>query len=107
MAKFFGPVGFAESVETRPGVWIDRITERNYYGDLIRNSSGWATSSDSVNDDLNMNNRVSIVADPYAVDHFNSMKYVEFGGTRWKIKNVEVLYPRLILNVGGLYTDGQ
>ncbi len=106
MAKFYGSIGFAESVETSPGVIIDRITERNYYGELVRNASRPSMSSDSVNDDLNINNRVSIVADPYAVNNFNSMKYVEFAGAKWKITNVEVRYPRLILDVGGVY-NGQ
>lgn len=107
MAKFYGAIGFAETIEARPGVVINRITERNYYGELIRNASRWSTSPDSVNDNLNINNRVSIVADPYAVNNFHSMKYVEFGGTRWKISNVEVQYPRLILEVGGVYTNGE
>ena len=60
MAKFFGAIGFAETIEARPGVYIDRITERNYYGELIRNTSRWTVSSESANDDLNINNQVSI-----------------------------------------------
>lgn len=103
MAKFFGAIGFAETIEARPGVYIDRITERNYYGELIRNTSRWTVSSESANDDLNINNQVSIIADPYAVNNFHSMKYVEFMGSKWKITNVEVSYPRLILSVGGVY----
>jgi hypothetical protein len=106
MAKFFGPIGYAEAIEVNPGVYINRITERNYYGELIRNTSRWSTSSESVNDDLNINNQVSIIADPYAVNNFHSMKYIEFMGSKWKITNVEVSYPRLVLTVGGVYTDG-
>ena len=106
MAKFFGAIGFADTIEVNPGVNIDRITERNYYGELIRNTSRWATSSESVNDDLNINNQVSIIADPYAVNNFHSMKYIEFMGSKWKITNVEVSYPRLILSVGGVF-NGQ
>ena len=107
MAKFYGAIGYAETVETSPGVWIDRIIERYSYGDVIRNTSRWSTSPDSINDDLNINNQISILADAYAVDHFHSMKYVEFMGAKWKITNVEVQRPRLILSVGGVYTDGQ
>lgn len=106
MAKFYGPVGYAESVETKPGVWTDQITERYYSGDLLRNTSKWLPSSDSVNDELNINNQISIVADPFAYQKFHLMKYVEFMGTKWKIANVEVQYPRLILTVGGVY-NGQ
>lgn len=106
MAKFFGAIGFAETIEVKPGVYIDRITERNYYGELIRNTSRWTTSQESINDDLNINNQISIIADPYAVNNFHAMKYIEFMGAKWKITNVEVSYPRLILSVGGVYTNG-
>ena len=106
MAKFFGAIGFADTIEVNPGVYIDRITERNYYGELIRNTNRWTTSSESVNDNLNINNQVSIISDPYAVNNFHSMKYIEFMGSKWKITSAEVSYPRLILTIGGLYTDG-
>jgi hypothetical protein len=52
---------------------------------------------------LAINNQISIVADPFANQNFHSMKYVEFMGTRWKITNVDVQYPRLILTMGGVY----
>lgn len=103
MAKFFGPIGYAIPTETRPGMWEDLIEERNYYGDIVRNTSRWTASSDSTNDDLNINNQINIVADPFALNNFHAMKYVKFMGTAWKITNVEVQYPRLILSVGGVY----
>lgn len=103
MAKFYGSIGYSTSVEITPGVWQDQITERKYSGDLIRNTSRWSTSSDSTIDDININNQISIIADPYAYQNFHSMKYAEFMGTKWKITNVEVQYPRLILTMGGVY----
>ena len=105
MAKFCGPIGFGETVETRPGVWQEQITERTYFGDLLRNTKV-SQNSNQVNDNINIANEVSIVADPFANQNFHSMKYVEFMGTRWKISNVRVEYPRLILTVGGVY-NGQ
>lgn len=107
MAKFYGPVGYAEPVETTPGIWEDQITERNYSGDVVRNTSRWSTSSDSTNDDLNISNQISIVADPFAYQKFHLMKYVEYMGTKWKITSVEVKYPRLILSIGGIYNGKQ
>jgi len=103
MAKFYGLIGYATPVETEPGIWDDEITERTYAGDLTRNTSRWSTNSSSTNDDLNISNLISIIADPFAYQNFHSMKYVEFMGTKWKITNVEVQYPRLILTVGGVY----
>lgn len=102
MAKFYGTIGYAKTVETMPGVWTEQIAERNYYGDVIRNSRR-LQSSDKVNDDINISNQISIVADPYAINNFHSMRYAEFMGAKWKISDVEVQYPRLLLTLGGLY----
>jgi hypothetical protein len=106
MARFFGVIGFADTVKTKPGVWIEQITERNYYGDLTRNNRR-LQSTDQVNDNVTISNEISIVADPYANENFHSMRYVEFMGTKWKISNVEVQFPRLILTTGGLYNGEQ
>ena len=102
MPKFYGAVGYAKTVETSPGVSVEQITERNYYGDVIRNTRR-LQSADKVNDDINISNDISIVADPYANDHFYAIRYVVFQGAKWKVSNVDVQYPRLILSLGGLY----
>lgn len=102
MAKWYGEIGFAETVETKPGVWVEQITSRNYYGDTIRNSRR-LQSANQLNDNINISNQISIVADPYANNNFHSMRYAEFMGTKWKISDVEVQYPRLILTLGGAY----
>lgn len=105
MAKFYGAIGFAETKETSPGVYNEEIVEHFYYGDLIRNNRRLQTG-DKVNDDINVSNEISIVADPYANEHFYAMRYVSFMGAKWKISNVDVQYPRLILTLGGVY-NGQ
>ena len=102
MAKFYGPIGFAETEETKPGVWKEQIVERKYYGDLNRNNRRLQTA-DKLNDDVTISNEISIVADPYANNHFHSIRYVEFQGARWKVSNIDVQFPRLILTLGGLY----
>ena len=94
MAKFYGPVGYAETVETAPGVYVEKITERMYFGDLTRNTRR-LQSSETLNDDINVANEISIVADPFANQNFHRMRYVGFMGANWKISNVEVHYPRL------------
>ena len=102
MPKFYGAVGYAKTVEISPGVSVEQITERNYYGDVIRNTRR-LQGADKVNDDINISNEISIVADPYANDHFYAIRYVVFQGAKWKVSNVDVQYPRLILSLGGLY----
>lgn len=106
MAKWFGTIGFAETVETSPGVWEEQIVTRQYYGDLVRNTRR-LQSSDKVNDDVNIANEISIVADPYANENFHAMRYAEFMNSRWKINTVEVQFPRLVLELGGVYNGDE
>ena len=104
MAKFYGAIGYAETLETKPGVWRDVITERNYSGDVLQFSRRWETGQ-GLNDDVNINNKISIVADPFAYKNFMTMKYIVWMYAKWKITNVEVQYPRLILTIGGVYNE--
>lgn len=105
MAKYYGAVGYAERVETAPGVWRDEITERNYVGDYTRPWSSRTTSSGEVNDDIVIENAISIVADPYAYEHFHNIKYVMSMGAKWKVISAEVQHPRIILTTGGIYNE--
>ena len=102
MSKWFGKIGYATTKETTPGVWEEVITEREYFGDVYRNTRKLQSAS-QVNDDINVSNEISIVADPFARDNFYSMRYVECMGTKWKVSNIEVQYPRLNLTIGGVY----
>ena len=102
MNKWYGKVGYVETVEIEPGVWEEQETVRSYYGDLIRRSSKFQTSS-CVNDNRDISVELSIMADSYADLHFSSIRYVEFGGVNWKVNTVEPRRPRLILGLGGEY----
>lgn len=102
MAKWTGMIGFATSEEIRPGVWAPMITEHKYYGDVIRNTRR-IYSSDKANDDIDISNELSIIADPYARENFHTIRYAEFMGAKWRVSNVDVQYPRLILTLGGVY----
>lgn len=102
MAKFHGEIGYGESVEEAPGVWVDEITEKTYFGDVIRNSRQ-LREGEGVNNDLFVGNSISIVADAYASGHFFAIRYIRWAGTLWTVANVEVQSPRLILRLGGVY----
>lgn len=104
MGKWYDTIGFAEMVETEPGVWEESIEEHSYYGDVIRNSRRLQTA-DKINDDISISNQISIVADPFAVNNIYAMRYIKFMGTKWKVSDVEVQYPRLLLTLGGLYNE--
>lgn len=100
--KWFGAIGYAEQVETKPGVWKEEITEREYFGDMTRINRRLQSAS-QVNDNIDISNEISIVSDPYANENFHSMRYATYMGTKWKITSVEVQYPRLILSLGGVW----
>ena len=100
--KFRGPVGFSETVEKRRGVKVQEPVEYNYSGDVLKRSVRYQ-SGESVNDDVHVQNQISILADPYAREHFNTIKYVKWMGSAWKVTEVSVQYPRLVLTLGGVY----
>ena len=103
MAKFFGKVGYnLGSVESKPGVWVEQIAERDYYGDIVRNARR-LNEVEKVNMDLSTGNSISILADAYANEHFFAMRFVEWAGALWTVTEVEVLRPRLLLRLGGVY----
>lgn len=102
MTKFSGIIGFAETEETSPGIWEETIVERLYKGEVLRNYVQW-NSGNEVNDNLSLNNSFSIVADPYAFAHIGVIRYVKWMGSCWKVTNIELQRPRLILTIGGVY----
>lgn len=104
MAKFYGAIGYANTVETSPGIYEELIDRRNYTGDVIKLSRKLQPGS-KINDDINISHRISIIADPFAKYNFHAMRYIEYMGAKWKITDVEVEYPRLILSIGGLYNE--
>lgn len=102
MAKFYGEIGYGITTETSPGVHQEQITTRNYYGDLVKNARR-QQSSESVNDNINVSLEISILSDLFANENLQSMLYIKYLGAKWKITNIDVQYPRLILTVGGVY----
>jgi hypothetical protein len=104
MARFFGKVGYADSVENPvdSGIWIDVITEYSYYGDVVRNTRT-LDSGEKLNNDISVGNSISIVADEYAAKNFMYIKYVEWNSVLWQVNKVDVQSPRLILSLGSVY----
>lgn len=104
MTRFYGEVGYGNSVEAPPGsgVWVDEITEYAYTGNVIRNTRNM-DPGDKVNNDISVSNSISVIADEYAIQHFFNIRYVKWAGARWTVTNVEVQSPRLILSLGSVY----
>lgn len=100
MAKYHGNIGYAIPVKSALDVTTDEIIEREVYGDVLKNSSKWV-SGESLNDNLTISTRISIVADAFAFQHFSKIKYCEWMGVKWKVVEIEPKRPRLILTLGG------
>lgn len=101
--KFAGEIGFwVDDVETSPGVCQPSIEERHYTGNVTRHYRKW-NNSEYQNDNFSLNNQIEIVADLYMQQNWSSIKYVVWNGVKWKVTTVEVNYPRLVLEIGGVY----
>ena len=102
MAKFCGMVGFSIQKKTGPGIWGNEIVEKKYYGDILRNVRK-NQNSNNVNDNITISNEVSIISDEFANDNYSSIVYVELNGAKWKVNDINIQYPRLVLSLGGVY----
>lgn len=104
--RFCGIVGYATSAEESPGVWKDTITEKTYYGNVVRNSRRLEAPSlvpPETNANLSLENSFSILADDEAYVNWTKMRYVIWEGSYWSIDSVEVQRPRIILTIGGVW----
>lgn len=102
--KWFGKIAFADQKDDGTGVWKSVITERDYYGDVLRNSKRDENST-VINSNITLSNQLSVVADPFILDFFTKIVYVEIFGKKWKVSSVDVNYPRLTINFGELYAE--
>lgn len=103
MTKFYGNIGFVETVETDPGVYMEKAIEKPYKGDVLKNYRRWESSSDSTNGNFKVNNSIVILADKFAIDHSPRIRYVEWMGAYWEVTSIDVDRPRLTLELGGVY----
>lgn len=108
--KYYGKVGFwKDDKEVRPGVYKPDIEERPYTGDIVRAGQRWNSASQQ-NDNITVNNRISIIADVYLNKNLSSVRYLTYMGCPWKVNSIEINYPRIIFEIGGAWNgvdDGQ
>ncbi|MFL5661952.1 MAG: hypothetical protein ACJ8BW_11460 [Ktedonobacteraceae bacterium] len=102
MPKFHGRIGYGETAEALPGVYVDAIVEHFYYGEIIRSSRQLRQGSE-LNEDISVGTSISIVGSDYAFAHSFDIRYVEWMGELWTVANVETQRPRLILTLGEVY----
>lgn len=105
--KFSGIVGFwVKDVKTKPGVYRSEFIERPYTGDVILNIRRFQPVENQQNENLRINNRLSIISDLYMQKNWGSVKYVFWNNIKWKVNSVDVgSPPRIILELGGVYNE--
>lgn len=97
--KYYGNIGFAITEETSPGVFIEQMQEMTYYGDVL-DYGRTLQNGESVNDNVRITNQLSIVADDKAYHDMANIRYATFMGIKWKVSQVKVVPPRLLLTLG-------
>lgn len=105
MAKYSGMIGFGYSEQGANDVTLIEIIEKPYYGDVTKNYYRNQPGED-LNDNITVDNVISIVSNPYLSENLASLKYVTWNGSKWKISSVEINHPRVNLTIGGVY-NGQ
>lgn len=90
--------------ETEEGVWLESHVELPAKG-TIRNLYVRNDNSSSANTNLRLTNEVSILLDSKIQTYLNTLKYVVWKGSKWEVQSIGVNYPRLTINLGGLYAN--
>lgn len=104
MAKLGTTIGFAISQEKSSGVFIEAIEERYYVGEIFKNTMS-SYSNQSVNPNLSLSNKFSMLVDSFSKDNHQKIRYAVFWGSKWKVTNIEIEGKRLILTIGGKYNE--
>lgn len=104
--RYYGRVGFSTTMETAPGVWAPVEETRPYYGDVVRNRRRWSDRNDSSNRDISVDNSISVVSDEYMTRNLGNMAFIEWAGKKWRIASFAIDWPRVTIELGGLY-NGQ
>lgn len=102
--KWSGMIGFMIQKETSPGIWESIFVERKYIGDLSNRSYRYQNSNE-VHDDVSVSNTISIVSDSYIHDNYGYIRYVTYKGFKWKVDNIKISAPRILLTLGGMFNE--
>ena len=102
MAKFYGKIGYVMTTETRPGIWEKVVVEKTYAGELNRFTRRWQNGV-KINDDVNINAQLSVIADSYLLENMHCIRYVKMNKVAWEVVSIEPQHPRLLLELGGVY----
>ena len=104
MSKCSGVIGYALVGETQPGVWTEGITDKKYYGDIVRDNRKIVDQT-QINDSVVISNNISVVSNKFMLENMAFMRYISFMGSKWNISSIDIKPPRFIISIGGLYNE--
>lgn len=105
MARYSGLIGFSSGqTETSPGIWEESYTERPMSGSITQQSFT-AQNGEVINTGVVMSNTISVIGDRYSFENYSNIRYVEYLGQKWRVTSVQVVRPRIILQMGTAYHE--
>lgn len=104
MPKCSGVIGYALAGETRPGVWEEGITTKPYIGNIVKDTRRIVDQGE-INGSININNNISIVSNSFMLENLEYMRYLTLNKSKWKISSVDIVPPRIIITLGGIYNE--
>ena len=99
-----GKIGYARTEETSPGIYQEIIVEKQYYGDIVRNSTQ-ILDSNTINSSIKLNNSISVLCNNYMSNNLGFVRYMTFKKSKWKISSIEIKDNRIIFTLGDLYNE--
>ena len=102
--KCSGKIGYARTEETSPGVYQEIIIEKQYYGDVVRNTAQ-IFDSNTINSSIKLNNSISVLCNNYMSDNLGCVRYLTFKKSKWKVSSMEIKDNRIIFTLGDLYNE--
>ena len=102
--RWYGRIGFTVDSDETFGIFEKTTTAKPYYGDVLYLRPRWEARDNSTNNDLVANVQLSVVADDFAIRNSSYMTWAEYMGAKWCITSIEVVFPRILINLGSVYT---
>ena len=102
--KCSGKIGYSRTEETSPGVYQEIIVEKQYYGDVVRNTTQ-ILDSNTINSSIKLNNSISVLCNNYMSDNLGCVRYLTFKKSKWKVSSMEIKDNRIIFTLGDLYNE--
>lgn len=100
-------VGFwFEDEETGLDEYSPKIETKSYYVDLedtiVKNQS-----TKFQNDKIVISNTIKIFADLFIKNNWPSIRYVSMDGVKYNVSSMKLTYPRLTIELGGVYNGSE